>query len=62
MQRRWEGAGPVGAWAGPAGSEWAASKPGVWEQAATAVPGAGEHLLERDAPAPRCPRRRGWKM
>lgn len=51
--------GPVDAWVGPVGSEWAGLTPGVWERAATAVPGDGVHLLERDAPAPLCPRRHG---
>lgn len=59
MQQRWEGVGPVGVWAGPVGSGWAGWKPGVGERAATAVPGDGEHLLERDAPAPLCRRRHG---
>lgn len=61
MQQRWEGAGPVDVWAGPVGSELAGSRPGVWERAATAAPGDGGRLLERGAPAPSCPRRRGWK-
>lgn len=59
VQQRWEGVEPVGAWAGPVGSEWVGWKLGVWEQVATAVPGDGEHLLERDASAPLCPRRHG---